>query len=325
MRVQFRYVGLLGAVVVGLTGCGLGLFAEPKTNPVIEDKVGHTGSWPVGTLAMTAERRVVLVGINPDNKETFGRFCSEPPPDAAENISSSLALAVQAAVKTPEAEGSGRLELAKQLATTVQSLFHRSQGLQLYRDGLYNLCMAWVNGVVKDEKDFTTRADALLKSAQTLITQELDKTNGVIGGPLPVPGPQITVVNEGSTVVGGRPRMESDRIRTHTLVNDYERVKKDFERAGRTEQQQAEDRARAKVTLIQLHEILVLRNRDNPDLSTRTLSDEDMRGVLGRLAGLGKTNCKDQLAIPAKLNRTDPEFLKNFNPPESGTACGNPG
>jgi hypothetical protein len=276
----------------------------------------------VGTLATTAERRIVLARVDPENKETFGRFCSEPPPDAAENIANNLTLAVQAAVKTPETEGSGRLELAKQLATTVQSLFHRSQGLQLYRDGLYNLCIAWMNGVLKTQADFTTRADALLTSAQTLITTELNNTNGVIGGPPPVPGPQITVVGDGSTVIGGKPRMESDRIRAHTLVNDYERVKKDFEKTGRTDQQKAEDMARAKVTLIQLHEILVLRNRDNPDLSTQTLSDEDMRGVLGRLVGLAKTACKDQLAIPAKLNRTDSEFLKNFNPPDSDTACG---
>jgi hypothetical protein len=91
--------------------------------------------------------------------------------------------------------------------------------------------------------------------------------------------------------------------------------------------QKAEDRARAKVTLIQLHEILVLRNRDNPDLSTRTLSDEDMRRVLARLAEQAKTNCRDQLAIPAKLNTTDVEFLKNFNPPELEPSCGsgNPG
>ena len=323
MRVHFGYASLLGVIVVGLTGCSI--FTEPKAQPVIEDKVGHFGSWPVGTLATTAERRIVLVRIDPNDKESFGRFCSEPPPDAAENIASSLALAVEAAVKTPEAEGRGRLELAKQLATTVQSLFHRSQGLQLYRDGMYNLCIGWLNSVMKDKEEFKERAKILLEKSEALIKIELEQTNGIIGGPPPVPGPQITVVDEGSTVVGGQPRMESDRIRVHTLVSDYERVKKDFERVGRTEQQQAEDRARAKVTLIQLHEILVVRNRDNSDLSTRTLSDEDMRGVLARLAGQAKTNCRDQLATPAKLNKTDVEFVKNFNPPELGTTCGNPG
>jgi hypothetical protein len=309
---------------VSLSACGLSWIAEPKTNPVIEDMIGRHGKQPVGTLATTAERRIVLARVDPENDKTFGRFCSEPPPDAAENIANNLALAVQAAVKTPETEGSGRLELAKQLATTVQSLFHRSQGLQLYRDGLYNLCIAWMNGVVTAE-DFKAKADTLLTSAQALIGQELDRTSGVIGGPPPVPGPQITVVGDSSTVIGGKPRMESDRIRAHTLVNDYERVKKDFEKTERTVQQKAEDMAKAKVTLIQLHEILVVRNRENSDLSTRTLSDEDMRGILGRLAGLAKTACKDQLAIPAKLNKTDSEFLKNFNPPDSSDACGTQG
>lgn len=47
-----------------LAGCGTSFFAEPKTNPVIEDTVGRTlfgggGAKPLATLATTAERRVV--------------------------------------------------------------------------------------------------------------------------------------------------------------------------------------------------------------------------------------------------------------------------
>ena len=49
----------LTAFALGLSGCGLSAFVEPKANPVIEDKVGGL----VGTLATTAERRIVLVPI----------------------------------------------------------------------------------------------------------------------------------------------------------------------------------------------------------------------------------------------------------------------
>ena len=41
-------------------GCGHSFFAEPKTNPVIEDKVGISGKEVLGTLATTAERRTVM-------------------------------------------------------------------------------------------------------------------------------------------------------------------------------------------------------------------------------------------------------------------------
>ena len=47
---------------VSLAACGLSWIAEPKTNPVIEDRVGHPlFGQPMGTLATTAERRIVLV------------------------------------------------------------------------------------------------------------------------------------------------------------------------------------------------------------------------------------------------------------------------
>ena len=101
-------------ICVSLSACGLNWIAEPKTNPVIEDRIGIHGQQPVGTLATTTERRIVLVKIAPKDPK-LGRSCAEPPPDAAENIANSLVLAVEVIAKTPDVEASARVELTKQL------------------------------------------------------------------------------------------------------------------------------------------------------------------------------------------------------------------
>ena len=44
-----------------IIGCGHSFFADPKTNPVIEDKIKKGGQEILGTLATTAERRTVIV------------------------------------------------------------------------------------------------------------------------------------------------------------------------------------------------------------------------------------------------------------------------
>lgn len=60
-----------------LSGCGLNMFAGSKS-PVIVDEVGSR----VGTLAVTADRRVVLVRLQENSANAAGRFCAEPPLDA---------------------------------------------------------------------------------------------------------------------------------------------------------------------------------------------------------------------------------------------------
>jgi hypothetical protein len=86
--------------LVVLSGCAL--VGSRKENPVIEDRVGLWGNEPLGTLATTAERRIVLVRLN-DGANSIGRVCAEPPPDAAENIAAQLTTAIEAAFKQPSA------------------------------------------------------------------------------------------------------------------------------------------------------------------------------------------------------------------------------
>jgi hypothetical protein len=171
-------------LVLGLTATtGCAFVASRRENPVIEDRIGIWTREPLGTLATTAERRIVLVRLN-DSSSTVGRVCAEPPPDASENIASQLSTALEAAFKQPSAnvDATARVDATRGIATSVQSLFQRTQGLQLYRDGMYNLCQGFMNGIF-DKFEFKEKYDSLLARSAGLIEKEIDVTNGSIGGP----------------------------------------------------------------------------------------------------------------------------------------------
>ena len=152
-------------ILVGLLttlGCGMGIF-NPN-GAIVEDKLGH-----FRTLAVTAERRVIM--FNDEKK----RYCAEPPPDVAQNISSALRIAADATGKGIDAGA----QLSKAMGISVQRLMNRSQGLQLYRDGMYFLCQGFMNGVVNDT-EFATKSNSLLQTAHELIKHEITVSNGNI-------------------------------------------------------------------------------------------------------------------------------------------------
>jgi len=288
-----------------LSACGLSWVAEPKTNPVLEDRIGLWGKQPVGTLATTAERRVVLVRIAEDDTKTFGKFCAEPPPDAAENIANKMAAAIEAAAKVPEGEASAKMEYAKQLATNVQNLFHRSQGLQFYRDGMFNLCQSYLNNII-DERQFIEKAYTLQSMSYNLIHYELEQTKGIIGGPPPAP-PVVLELDDAGLPSAKQRILQSDRVRAHRLVDDLGRAKclqKDTE---------------CKVVLVELHDMLVTKNMDlsNADAAKRTMSDDEIRIVLGRLRPLAIEASQPKLVLPKDLKGVKFEDFQKYFVPSS--------
>ena len=88
-------------LAAALSGCTL--FTDPLKQPVIEDHTdnGWFSKDNMTVFFTTAARRDVIVKF-PDNK-----FCAEPPPDAAESLTSSIAVAAQrlnqAAPSSPQA------------------------------------------------------------------------------------------------------------------------------------------------------------------------------------------------------------------------------
>lgn len=151
-------------IVPLLAGCSF--FTAPKLRPVIEDKVGKLGEERAGTLAMTAERRIVLVNLD------TGKFCAEPSPDAAENVANNFA--GSAAATTPEGI-QAQVAIANAFAANAKQLFARSQGVQLYRDGTYALCQALLNGVITTEAEYRAAMTELLDSSTKLVIKELER------------------------------------------------------------------------------------------------------------------------------------------------------
>ena len=70
------------------------------------------------------------------------------------------------------------IEFAKSLETTVKSLFQRSQGVQLFRDGLYNLCQAHLNGAITATQ-YHDNYNKLLMKASEVIKDEVEKMPSV--------------------------------------------------------------------------------------------------------------------------------------------------
>lgn len=168
--------------VVLLSGCGTSMFVSPLENPIIEDKVGYStfssGKEQLGTLATTAQRRIVLVKLA-GNKEGIGRFCAEPSPDAADNLASTLSLVLKAKIKTPKTNVDAGADLARELSTTVQKLAKRSQGLQFFRDGMYNLCQSFLNGAITSDVFYKSQ-DQLMNISAKLIETELKYKDSTI-------------------------------------------------------------------------------------------------------------------------------------------------
>ncbi len=170
MKPRASLVFLAVASILG--GCAY--FTAPKENPVQQDYVGSFfGDRKANVFSLTSERRTVIVmrGVGAQEKEIW--FCAEPPPDVAESLTSTFRALAESTIK-----GGGptsvdaSIELSKSLATVTNSLFARSQGVQLFRDGLFNLCQATINGFLTPA-DYREKYSALLDKATALIQQEI--------------------------------------------------------------------------------------------------------------------------------------------------------
>jgi hypothetical protein len=150
---------ILACSVLSISGCGLSWFTPPMKQPIIEDKLGSTG---FRTLATTPERRIVI--FTKDER----KFCAEPSADVTNNLTSAFAAALEGSDGTIEAKAT----ISKAFASTAKQLFQRSQGVQLYRDGMYSLCQSFLNGVINAGELKQMQTDLLEKSS-ALIAKEI--------------------------------------------------------------------------------------------------------------------------------------------------------
>jgi sulfur relay (sulfurtransferase) DsrF/TusC family protein len=166
----------LGVLAVGLCGCSF--LTPPIEKPVIED---HSGV--LGTFATVAERRMVVTKKtynteHADNPGYNSTFCAEPPPDSTQSIASSLTAALRADASHDKSKQSVSAEAARELMTTAKSMFNRSQGVQLFRDGVYNLCQAQLNKAI-NEGSYEKMFSELLGVSAKLIADEIAKSPNI--------------------------------------------------------------------------------------------------------------------------------------------------
>jgi hypothetical protein len=185
--------GLLILVAASINGCGTSMWSKRESNPSIEDTVYTTSIWSkwfghprsVNTFATTASRRIVIVAENPhikgDSKWGDITTCSEPPPDVGETFASAVADGFKLAAQEPQTKITGELanQYARAVATQIAPLLYRTQGLQVYRDGLHSLCIDRMNKWLGNDDDkensqnYLTQKQALLDKAIDLIKAEL--------------------------------------------------------------------------------------------------------------------------------------------------------
>jgi hypothetical protein len=173
-------------ILLGLSGCGSRMFSSRETNPVLED---YVGTWPnreVGTLATDAAHRVTVIRMaegrtSSEEQWQRGEFCAEPPPDAMVNVAGIVANAIATKIKIPEptsataiAEGSGETEFYRTIATIMNPLLRRSQGLQWNRDNLSFACNAYLNRIIT-KKQYLDLVYNIIILSEKLIDKEMEK------------------------------------------------------------------------------------------------------------------------------------------------------
>lgn len=158
-------------MIAALPGCAL--LSPPMEQPVQHDYVGSFfGDRKTSVFSLTPERRTVLV-VRKVGTDSSIMVCAEPPSDVAQNLSASVkALAEVSAKSNADKSASAAAEFSREVSSAMTRIFARTQGVQLYRDGSFNLCQAYMNGLI-DGPTFVERQRALLAITAALIKDEL--------------------------------------------------------------------------------------------------------------------------------------------------------
>ena len=104
------------------------------------------------------------------------KVCAESHPEATQSLNSDFEL-------EGKVENIDITKVLRGLETKVKSTFTRSQGLQFYRDGAFQLCQAYLNGFIPEGSShhgfhpcpncFLEQLNALRKDAVNIILHEI--------------------------------------------------------------------------------------------------------------------------------------------------------
>jgi hypothetical protein len=160
--IKMQNIVLIIIFFLSVSGCNI---FRP---PVIQDRISKE-IWPwsdakIGTFAISPDYSMSYIRLN---KET--KFCAQAPADSASQIST--AISALAKVEIPEG-ATVTPEVQVATANAIKQLFRRSQGIQLYRDGQFGLCNAYLNGAI-DENQYYSEIIELRKIAAELAKEEV--------------------------------------------------------------------------------------------------------------------------------------------------------
>ncbi|XPV69628.1 MAG: hypothetical protein ACNI25_03435 [Halarcobacter sp.] len=166
--------GFIVVFVVIFQGCAY------SGNQIVEDSVGANrdsvlGKYEsgVGTLAVTSDRRMVVVNMK--NSE----FCAEPEPLTASSFTSKLEALLDATVKD---DVDAKVEFMREYNTVISQLFKSSQGLRFAQILQYNLCQAARNKDIDDKTSFEDIFKYISRLSKDIIIAEnnVEKVNQTI-------------------------------------------------------------------------------------------------------------------------------------------------
>lgn len=172
-----KHRGLLVAcLVTSLSACSV--FTPPNQKPVIEDNFRQGPFYSkaeIGIISLSPDRRVVLNHF--ENK----KFCAEPPTEVGLESASVFRAIAEGSLS---AEQKAKLATEMAAASKNQVLNRRGQAIQYYAVGSYALCQAYMNNVIRDEKDYMKAYLKLSEDAAKLIAEEVKYLHAV---PAPTP------------------------------------------------------------------------------------------------------------------------------------------
>ena len=134
----------------------------------------------VRALSTKMERQLVLMEREKHKDEETGKetyfltVCAEPQAEATQSLKSLSEMSGELSGDVVDAVKM-LAEINRELSTDVAMQFKRSQGLQFYRDGAFQLCQAYINGLLGNDgqKTFLAELHALRKTAANIILHEV--------------------------------------------------------------------------------------------------------------------------------------------------------
>lgn len=150
-----------------MTGCASTIESFNNRQVVEDQLIADDGKQEIGTLAVTAQRRLIVGNLK------TGSFCSEPPPEVADSISTAIAAALKANIATDKNVSA---ELASNFARHVNQLYKRAHTIQIFRDASYHLCVNAVNssnGKDKNYDSYKPEITSLVKAILPVLKEEV--------------------------------------------------------------------------------------------------------------------------------------------------------